>query len=50
MGGWGGSLLHVSLSLSVCWLEKLVLIHGALVLDFVMYTMYDRNKYCGCCY
>ena len=42
-----------SLFLSVCWLGKLVLIHGAfvvVVIDHVMYTMYDGNKYCDCCY
>jgi len=29
-----------------------MLSHGAfvVVLDLVMYTTYDHNKYCGCCY
>jgi hypothetical protein len=28
-----------------------MLSHGAFVmLDLVMYTTYDCNKYCGCCY
>ena len=35
----------ISLFLSVCWLEKLILSHGAFdVLDLVMYRTYDRNK------
>jgi len=42
----------ISLFLSVYWLEKFMLSHGAfvVVLDLVMYTTYDCNKYCGCCY
>jgi len=41
-----------SLFLSVCCLEKLMLSHGTfvVVIDLVMYTTYDRNKFCDCCY
>ena len=51
VGGWRGCVLLVSLFLSVCWLEKLMLSHGGfVVLDLVMYGTYDRNKCSGCSY
>jgi hypothetical protein len=50
--GEAACFCFISLFLSVCWLEKLMLGHGAfvVVLDLEMYTTYDRNKYYECCY